>query len=163
MSLHTHETVNETDAVRRGYEESRVKPGVLFALGGAVVLLVVVGVLGGYAVFRFFVSHQSLGPPATPFETARELPPGPRLQTYAPLDLKRYRDGQNGILDSYGWVDPKAGIVRIPISRAMDLLLREGYPVRGSSPVNGQANTPGEAPPPGPLITPRQGNGVEAQ
>jgi hypothetical protein len=33
-------------------------------------------------------------------------------------------------LYSYGWVDEKAGIVRIPIERAMDLLVQRGLPVR---------------------------------
>ena len=38
------------------------------------------------------------------------------------------------LLNSYGWVDPKAGVVRIPIDRAMDLLLQKGLPVRGKQP-----------------------------
>ena len=33
-------------------------------------------------------------------------------------------------LYSYGWVDEKAGTVRIPIERAMDLLVQRGLPVR---------------------------------
>ena len=33
-------------------------------------------------------------------------------------------------LYSYGWVDERAGIVRIPIERAMDLLVQRGLPLR---------------------------------
>jgi hypothetical protein len=33
-------------------------------------------------------------------------------------------------LSSYGWVDREAGIVRIPIDRAMDLLAERGLPAR---------------------------------
>ena len=77
------------------------------------------------------------------------MPPDLRLQTTAPLDLKRYRDDQKKILAGYGWVDSQAGIVRIPVDRAMDLLLQKGYPVRGGSPAEGgQAKTPRSAAPP---------------
>jgi len=104
---------------------------------------VVFGVLGSAAVFHFFVRHQPLGPPASPFEDVRTVPPEPRLQTMAPLDLKDYRADQEKILKGYGWVDSQAGIVRIPVDRAMDLLLQKGYPVRGSSLAEGgQAKTP---------------------
>lgn len=34
------------------------------------------------------------------------------------------------MLNSYGWVDRERGIVRVPIERAIDLRLRDGYPVR---------------------------------
>jgi hypothetical protein len=67
----------------------------------------------------------------------------------APLDLKDYRADQERILKGYGWVDSQAGIVRIPVDRAMDLLLQKGYPVRGSSPAeSGQAKTVWLAAPP---------------
>jgi hypothetical protein len=105
---------------------------------------VLFGVLASAWAFHFFVHHTPMGPPASPFEDVRELPPDLRLQSTAPLDLKRYRDDQEKILAGYGWVDPHAGIVRIPVERAMDLLLQKGYPVRGSSP----AKTPRSAAPP---------------
>jgi hypothetical protein len=33
-------------------------------------------------------------------------------------------------LTSYGWINEKAGAVRIPIDRAIDLLISRGVPVR---------------------------------
>lgn len=44
--------------------------------------------------------------------------------------LKRLRDREDAALGRYGWVDREAGIVRIPIERAMDLLLERGLPTR---------------------------------
>lgn len=126
------EPVKGPENTRRGYEDSDVSVGRLLAFAAGVVGLVVLGVLGSAAVFHFFVSHQPLGPPASPFENVRTMPPEPRLQTTAPLDLQRYREDQEKILQSYGWVDSQAGIVRIPVGRAMDLLLQKGYPVRGN-------------------------------
>lgn len=119
-----------------GYEDSNVSVGRLFAFAGGVVGLIVFGVLVSAAVFHFFVEHQPLGPPASPFEDVRAVPPEPRLQIMAPADLKRYRDDQEKMLADYGWVDAQAGVVRIPVDRAMDLLLQKGYPSRGSAPAS---------------------------
>jgi hypothetical protein len=133
------EPVKEPEHPQRGYEDSDVSMGRLFAFAGGIVALIALGVLGSAVVFHFFVRHQPLGPPASPFEDVRTVPPEPRLQTTAPLDLQRYHADQEKILEGYGWVDPQAGIVRIPVERAMDLLLQKGYPVRASSPAESRA------------------------
>jgi hypothetical protein len=62
------------------------------------------------------------------------LPPEPRLQVTAPKDLEQYKAAQEEILNNYGWVDQNAGIVRIPIDRAMDILVQKGLPLRGAAP-----------------------------
>jgi hypothetical protein len=46
---------------------------------------------------------------------------------------------QNFELNSYGWIDRSNGIVRIPIDRAMDLILQRGLPTR----TNGISQTDG--------------------
>jgi hypothetical protein len=137
------EPVKEPEKSKRGYEDSDLSLGRLFAFAGGVVGLVIFGVVASTVVFRFFVRHQSLGPPLWPFENSRPLPPEPRLQTAAPQDLRRYRADQDRILSSYAWVDQDAHIVRIPIDRAMDILVKNGYPVRPGSPMEGgKAKTP---------------------
>ncbi len=112
--------------------DAKAKPIVAFAVGMAG--LVVFGLIVGLIAFDYFVKHQSLGPPASPFEDVRVLPPEPRLQVDAPRDLEGYKTEQNKVLDSYGWVNQRAGIVRIPITRAMDVLLQQGFPVRKNAP-----------------------------
>jgi hypothetical protein len=158
------EPVPNPGSVKRGYEDSDVSVGRLFAFAGGVVGLIVLGILGSAAVFHFFVQHQPLGPPASPFEDVRPMPPEPRLQTTAPIDLKHYREQQQNALDSYGWVDSQAGVVKIPVDRAMDLMLQRGYPQRGSSPAKGQKDVPGQAPPPpNQQIAPNPDNGQEVR
>jgi hypothetical protein len=125
------EAVKGPNPSQHGYEDSDVSVRRLFAFAAGVAGLVIFGVVASAVVFRFFVRHQPLGPPASPFENARSLPPEPRLQTAAPEDLQQYRKNQDSILKSYGWIDHDAGIVRIPIARAMEILLQKGYPVRG--------------------------------
>jgi hypothetical protein len=65
-----------------------------------------------------------------------QAPPGPNLLAILPgthgepAALKDFRAREDAILSSYGWADPNAGTVRIPIQRAKELLLERGLPVR---------------------------------
>ncbi|MCL6508251.1 MAG: hypothetical protein K6T59_14635, partial [Bryobacteraceae bacterium] len=61
---------------------------------------------------------------------AEGLPPAPRLQVDPATDLENLRKAEAAVLNSYGWVDRKAGIVRIPIDRAMEVLAERGLPAR---------------------------------
>jgi hypothetical protein len=58
------------------------------------------------------------------------LPPEPRLEAEPGQQLQRLRSEEEKLLNSYGWVDQNAGIVHIPIDRAMDLLAQRGLPSR---------------------------------
>ncbi len=73
--------------------------------------------------------------------------PAPQLQPDPPADLNKFRARENQILGSYGFVDKDKGIVRIPIDRAMDLLLQRGLPTQ----------PPAQ---PGPNSAPAAGKGV---
>jgi hypothetical protein len=73
----------------------------------------------------------------TPTDTRKVAPhypdtafPQPRLETDERGQLNDIRLDEERTLNSYGWVDEKAGTVRIPIERAMDLLAQRGLPVR---------------------------------
>jgi hypothetical protein len=54
--------------------------------------------------------------------------PNPRLQQNPRSELDVMKDEEDRQIRSYGWVDPKAGIARIPIERAMDILAQKGLP-----------------------------------
>jgi hypothetical protein len=58
------------------------------------------------------------------------VPPEPRLQTHPREDLRDLRAREDALLQSYGWVDHAAGVVRIPIDEAMRLTIERGLPVR---------------------------------
>ena len=45
-------------------------------------------------------------------------------------ELQQWRAAEEESLRSYGWVNKEAGIVRIPIARAMELLAERGLPSR---------------------------------
>ena len=120
----------ENNQAGPGYEtrDASIRGLVLFAVGLAATLVLVF--IGMVVVFHYFSRSQSLGAPASPFVDVRTLPPQPRLQVEPRTDLEHLRRHEDELLNSYGWVDPKAGLVRIPIDRAMDLLLQKGLPVR---------------------------------
>jgi hypothetical protein len=81
-----------------------------------------------WLLFGYYKAEQSLGPPASPLAQGSETPPEPRLQVTEHADLNRKRKAEEAMLTSYGWVDRPAGIVHIPIERAIELLAQRGLP-----------------------------------
>jgi hypothetical protein len=145
MSMETNrQSQREIDVARSaGYEHRDANVSTLLKFGFWLAVILVVVMLGMWGVFSIFGKTQKLGPPASPFESAdvRVLPPAPRLQVTPVLDLKNYRDSQREQLETYGWVDKEGGVVRIPIERAMDLVLEHGglaaeKPVAGAKPLS---------------------------
>jgi hypothetical protein len=59
----------------------------------------------------------------------------PSLLVGEPQNLQKFRAEEEHLLTSYGWVDQNAGVVRLPIDRAKELLLERGLPVRAGAPV----------------------------
>ncbi|MCU1338270.1 MAG: hypothetical protein JWO19_3851 [Bryobacterales bacterium] len=112
-----HET---TDAPIRAIVFSAIALSVTAAL----VLAVSVG------VFRYFVAHRAEVPPNTLVSGDRLVPPAPRVEEHPAIELQTLRQQEDQILSSYGWIDRTAGIIRIPIDRAIDLQLERGFPTR---------------------------------
>lgn len=56
--------------------------------------------------------------------------PQPRLLVNEPATLAALHAREHEALTTYGWVDRNAGVVRIPVERAKELVLERGLPVR---------------------------------
>ena len=114
------------------------------AVYGFLVVLVILCV-GAYFVIDGLYSymdsysrkHQpALNPLVTPgtsdtrVVTAPEIEsfPQPRLETDERGQIFDFRLKEEQKLHSYGWVDQNAGVVRIPIDRAMELVAQRGLP-----------------------------------
>ncbi len=131
MSMETNKPPKDSHGAGEPRYEKRDAniPGLLqFAFWLA--LLLVVTFFGMKWTLDYFQRSQPLGPPASPIENARVLPPGPRLQARPHQELVDYCTEQQKKLTTYSWVDQQAGIVRIPIDRAMELVLERGLPIR---------------------------------
>jgi len=126
-----------------GYErrDANVAGLIQFAFWMAVVLAVTL--VGMKFTFDHFKRTQPLGATTSPMvsETARTLPPSPRLQVQPHLELAEYCTAQQQKVNSYSWINQQAGIVHIPVDRAMDLILERGLPTRPAS------EAPGGVPP----------------
>jgi len=117
-----------------GYEKSdlRSRPIVVFGvILGAMVALAFVAAYGMIHVLGWW-ERPRLETPASPLAT-RAIPPEPRLQVEAPKDLKSLRAAEQEVLTTYAWVSKEAGIARIPIERAMQLVLERGLPPAGGA------------------------------
>lgn len=100
-----------------------IRAGIVLALATLVASALVL------FLFRWLGQREARGdappPPMARTEPGR-LPPAPRLQTLPAQDLAAVRAEEERTLSTYGWVDERAGTVRIPIEEAMRLLAQRG-------------------------------------
>lgn len=122
------EPIIHSEGVRHEIRDTNIPA--LSAFGVAIVLTIAATMLFCFVIFRIYQNTMPMGPPATPYASSRQLPPEPRLQTSPRMDLDGYLSTQRNELDDYSWVDRQSGVVRIPVERAMELLLKQGFPVR---------------------------------
>ena len=69
----------------------------------------------------------------TPEQTVHEFPSGnatPRLQVNDTADMNDELQEENAKLSHYQWIDQGQGVVRIPIDKAMQLIVQRGLPAR---------------------------------
>ena len=138
-----------------GFEHEDWSSGTVYAflIGLAIVCVAVFFILRGMYAYLDARSeaHQ---PPQNPLVAAqpevRNVPrremqeqikttfPDPRLEENERQELTQFRESEEDTLNSYGWVDQPAGVVHIPIQRAMELIAQRGLPVR---PETGHAST----------------------
>ena len=128
---HRHEPPHAVQS--EGYErrDANIPALLKFALGLA--LLIAVTLVAMKWTFSIFDKLMPLGAPAAPFEQARQLPPSPMIQAAPHMELKDYCAAQQKNVEGYAWVDQQQGTVRIPVDRAMDLILEKGLPARAAS------------------------------
>jgi len=120
------------------HEPTDVEPRSILRLSLAVGVVLVLTVIALLPLFSFFdrrEARQDAPPgPLAPADKGREFP-APRLQVQPFADIRQLRAREQELIESYGWVDQQAGIVRIPIEEAMKLTVERGLPVRGAGPL----------------------------
>jgi hypothetical protein len=138
----------ELQHVRGGHEEKDVNYIAITKFGIGLAITVVVAAFLLLGLFDYFRSSEKklygAGPQlgAETLNPAKE-PPQPRLQQSPPIDLREMRGAEDQLLHHYSWADRDKGIVRVPIDRAMDLLVQRGLPARAEV---GQAVSPANRP-----------------
>jgi hypothetical protein len=117
------------EALGRGRHEVSDASARGVTLNGVALALILLGiffVLG--ALYRHFAAqHPKTGNSNFSGYRASE----PRLQTNEAQELARVRAEEERALNQYAWVNPQSNSVRIPIARAMELLVQHGLPTNG--------------------------------
>jgi len=127
-----HRIVDLSDPSQR-HEQRDVNIRAVTGAGIGILLTTFACILIVLGVFRYLRVRENALPPPQPsgFNVdARKLPPEPRLLENEPQNLQDYRAVENQILNNYGWADQKHTVVKLPIDRAIDLLVARGLPAR---------------------------------
>jgi len=109
-------------AVQRGHEIFDLDMTFMrwFSLG--IVVLLIVTAAAAFALLNGF----RIPRPATrPVPAAEGSAPVAALQSTPQEDLRSYRRAKAAALEGYRWIDRDAGVVQIPIERAMELVAAE--------------------------------------
>jgi hypothetical protein len=127
------------------------------ALGGikASVFLLALLIVGTFIVvwlvFRVLL-HVAVsfddGTPSPFAKVDHPVTPGPQIQpsrdhnTLDWQDLAAFKDDEHRKLTEYAWIGPDKQKARIPIDKAMDILLAQGLPTRSATASGGPAGLP---------------------
>ena len=128
----------------KGHEQSDVTLRPLLQAAAVLVAIAVVAHVALWVAMRIFERDERREDRRpSPVADARPVAPEPRLQpsieshpTLPYEDVIAMRQADREVLRSYGWVDRKQGIARIPIDRAIEQLVEEsqrGPTTRGAS------------------------------
>lgn len=129
----------DPEDVQAGYQRRDMSTAVVIA--GALGLLCILG--GVFLLVTVFESAVTGTPPSVsrPEDLIGGLtaapeptPPAPALEAQPGQSLQPYLAAEQQKLSSYRWVDRQAGVVAMPIDRAMDLVAQRGLPARDSPP-----------------------------
>lgn len=100
-----------------------------FGIALAAVVLIVAGVL--LWQFQLLDTQAASGQaPLHPLAAETEEPPEPRLLADPRAHYDEYLTEQRARLSEPAWLDKDAGTVRVPIERAMELVIEQGFAPR---------------------------------
>jgi hypothetical protein len=148
---HENEPKHENGPVNPqvSHERSDINVFQITGFGIGLVISCLVVVFAMWALFAFLAHREEKKNTPLPGDLAqqrRQVPPEPRLSgvvldsngrvsphpVYPRVELKELHDDEDAILNSYGWVDPNKGTVRIPIDQAVDIVAQKGLPSKPS-------------------------------
>lgn len=117
------------------YEPSDLNPRWIVMFGIGILVAIALAVLiTALIIYYRATQYTKREVPLPRLAKEREINPQPRLDVDAPSQLREMRAGEDAMLSSYGWADKDAGVVRIPIDRAMEILASQGLPARKAEP-----------------------------
>jgi hypothetical protein len=129
--METHLPHNSLPKSSPGHETSDAGVQSIVLVGAGLALTIAVVGLLVFGIFQYLSAHASASPqsnPMTVFDS--QIPPPPHIEEHPAIEVQQLRAEEDHTLATYGWVDKKAGVARIPIDRAMEIQLQRGFPAR---------------------------------
>ncbi len=121
------------EALSAGHEVGDIHPKPIIVGLIAVILFSAVSFAVVVVLFKFLADDATRNSPRpsplNPTRAAR-MAPEPRLQVDAWGDWDTYKASQDRLLENYSWVDKESLLVRVPVTRAMEIVLERGLPQR---------------------------------
>jgi hypothetical protein len=117
---------------RQGYEPDQPELRGVALGAGAIVAAVIIAIVVAFLIVRHLTEDETAEKP----RQAPAISGGPRLQAMPERDFPAFHAQKQRLLGEYAWVDRDKGIVRIPIERAMALLVQQHA---GTAPTTPQA------------------------
>jgi hypothetical protein len=103
---------------------------ILWFAGGLFVALMIVQLILFWVVRGWADRPLLIRPQIAPANVTPQVVQGPGLDAAPEAELESLLGGEEERLTTYGWIDREGGVVRIPIERAMSLLVEEGLPAQ---------------------------------
>jgi hypothetical protein len=145
---HKHEPDPEVNP-QVSFERADINVFQITGFGIGLVISCIVVVFAMWAMFAYLAQRENAKNQPMPTAMSQErqrVPAEPRLSgvvtdangqiaehpVYPRVELQQMRDDEDTILNSYGWVDPNKGTVRIPIDQAIDVVAQKGLPSKPS-------------------------------
>lgn len=155
----SHEAAAELHNEGVAHEHSDVNIRAILMFAGGLVVVAVIVQVAMWLLFGVFekraaandplVSPLAAPPAAMPHTTAASPSfgeaAGPQLLTDEPRALQLLHARERRDLESYGWIDQRNGVARIPIEQAEKLLIERGLPVRSTGQADPNLGTHGPA------------------
>ena len=114
--------VNATSE-KLGYEVKDTRAGTLAIIMVVSVAIIAASITGLFSLIGHYRRVDIRSAPLTPQQLAVIVPPGPRLQDHPLHDIDEERQRESDLLDHYSGTDPAQGRARIPIDRALALVV----------------------------------------
>lgn len=112
----------------RGHQADSVSMKFVLNTGLGLALLVLISMLLTAGLLHILMQRTETVHIPAPTADSSALQMGSGLEPDKRLKLHEQRVAEEHVLRSYQWVDAKAGLARIPIRRAMQILAKEGLP-----------------------------------
>jgi hypothetical protein len=112
----------------KGYEptDAKAKPLIIFTI--VLALFTAGSFAAGLLIYKALEMGQAMMDPGVhPMAVKSSLPAGvPKLQIHEAADLLQHHKEQAEKADAYSWIDRDQKVVRVPVDKAIDLVLKNG-------------------------------------